>query len=385
MALRRASLLLLPALLVPGLRPALAAPQTTPAPAAFDPLARAADVARSAGRLEEAAGLYRRALALKPGWAEGLWALGTMAYEGDHWVECRDSFRRLVAIRPTMAAAWALRGLCEFQVGNLTSARAHLEKGLSLGMAPQEELGRVVLYHQALLLVRDAQFDVAIAPLRTILQFQPASPELGLACGLVLLRRPLLPAAVPRADLGMVQQAGDAYCAHLARHPEDAVRRFQALLAARPRQRYLHYGCGLALAQQGSVDALDQFRKEAELFPDDVLARVELGFGLLARGRETEAIAPAAEAVRLAPGLFVTHLALGRALAATGRLERGIRELETAAAMQPQIPEVQLALARAYAQAGRKLDADRANAAFQSLEAARRGPSNASPPAPEAP
>ena len=41
--------------------------------------------------------------------------------------------------------------------------------------------------------------------------------------------------------------------------------------------------------------------------------------------------------------------------------------------MQPRIPAIQLALARAYAQAGRKPEADRARAAFQSLESARRG------------
>jgi tetratricopeptide (TPR) repeat protein len=351
----------------------------------FGQLARDADEARTAGRLDEAAGLYRRALALKPGWAEGLWALGTVAYEGDRWAECRDSFQRLAVARPKMAAAWALRGLCEFQLGGFTSARAHLEKGLSLGMAPMEELSRVALYHQALLRVRDGQFDLAIAPLSTILQFQPASPELGLACGLVLLRRPLLPAAVPPAELDLVRQAGQAYCAHLARHPEQAVPRFEALIRKHPRERYLHYGRGLALAQQGSVDALAEFQREIELFPDDVLARVELGFGLLARGSEAEAVGPAEEAVRLAPGLFVTHLVLGRALAVTGRLERGILELETAAAMQPQIPEIQLALARAYAHAGRKPEADRANAVFQSLEKARRGSADGAASAPEEP
>ena len=155
---------------------------------------------------------------------------------------------------------------------------------------------------------------------------------------------------------------------------------FEALMQKHPRERYLHYGRGLVLAQQGSAEALDEYRKEIELFPDDVLARVELAFGLLARGREAEAIAHAEEAARLAPGLFVTHLVLGRSLAATGQLERGVKELETAAALQPRIPAIQLALARAYAQAGRKLDADRANATFRSLEAARRGV-----PSPKAP
>jgi tetratricopeptide (TPR) repeat protein len=375
------------ALLVAGsilaaVRGAAAPPSTAPP---FDEIARRAVEAREAGRLEEAARLYRQGLGLRPRWADGLWALGTMAYEGDRWAECGDCFRRLVAARPGMATAWALRGLCEFQLADLTDARAHLEKGLSLGLPPQDELGRVVLYHRALLLVGEGQFDLAIAPLRTILQFQPATPELGVACGLVTLRRPLLPAAVPRADLDLVRQAGDAYCAHLARHPDDAVRRFQALLAAYPRVRYLHYASGLALAQQGSAEALGRFRKEIELFPDDVLARVELAFGLLARGRETEAVTPAREAARLAPGLFVTHLALGRALAATGQLESGIRELETAAALQPKTAAIHLALARAYAQAGRTADAGRANAAFRALEAARRGAPGVTPPAPEAP
>ena len=68
-------------------------------------------------------------------------------------------------------------------------------------MPPGEELTRAVLYHQALLLVRDAQFDLAIAPLSSILQFQGPTAELEVACGLVLLRRPVLPQAVPAAPM----------------------------------------------------------------------------------------------------------------------------------------------------------------------------------------
>ena len=367
---------------------ARARPVTGPPPASsasFDDLARRADAARVAGQFEEAAALYRQALGARPRWVEGLWALGTIAYEQDRFAECRDVFARLAAVQPRMAAAWALRGLCEFGLGAYAPARTHLEKAVALGMPPRDELSQAALFHQALLLTRQGAFDLAIAPLQQILQLRPPSPELDVACGLVLLRRPLLPASIPQADLGLVRQAGEAYCAHLARHPEQAVPRFDALIRQHPRERYLHYGRGLALAQQGSADALGEFRKEIELFPDDVLARVELAFGLLARGREADAVAPAEEAARLAPGLFVTHLVLGRVLAATGRLEPGIRELETAVAMEPRIPEIQLALARAYAQAGRKADADRASKAFQSIEAARRGPSNASRPPPEAP
>ena len=116
-----------------------------------------------------------------------------------------------------------------------------------------------------------------------------------------------------------------------------------------------------------------------------MLARIELGFALLARDRAPEALKPAEAAVSLAPGLFATHLVLGRALVATGTLERGIRELEVAAALAPQIPEIQLTLARACAQAGRKADAERANARFHALESVRRGAPASGAPSPKAP
>lgn len=382
-ALRRALFLFL-ALPASCAAAARAQPARSVAPA-FDALARDAEQARGAGRLDEAARLYERALAARPDWADGLWAVGTVYYEQDRYADCQKAFTRLTALRPAAAPAWALRGLCEFRTGAHSAAGSHIAKALSLGLAPGEELGRAALYHQALVLVRRSQYDSAIEPLRTILQFQPATPELELACGLVLLRRPVLPASVPAADRGLLAAAGAAYCAHLARHPDDAVRRFRELIAAHPKQRYLRYGCGLALAQRGSPEALDLYREEAALFPDDVLARVELGFGLLGQGREKDAVAPAREAVRLAPGLFVTHLLLGRALAATGQVDEAVRELETAAAQQPRIPAIQLALARAYDTAGRPADAARARAAFQSLEAARRGPAGGPAPPAERP
>lgn len=343
-----------------------------PSPGRFEDLARGADAARVAGRLDEAVALYRQALDLRPNWAEGLFYLGTIAYDRDRFEECRDAFGRLCEVEPKMAPAWAFRGLCEFRLAAHADARQHLEHALALGLPPGEDLTRTTLYHHALLLVRESRFEPALVPLRALLSSRAATPEIQDACGLVLLRRPLLPGQVEASDRALLREAGRAYCAHLDRHTEEAVRLFAALVENRPRERHLHYGYGIALAQAGSVESLDQFRREIELFPDDVLARVELAFGLLARGREPEALAPAEEAVELAPGLFATRLVLGRALVATGKLTRGIRELETAVGLAPQVPEIHLALARAYAKAGRKAEADRANAVFRTLDEARR-------------
>jgi tetratricopeptide (TPR) repeat protein len=341
-------------------------------PAPFDDLSRRASEAREAGRLEEAATLYRDAVTLQPAWVEGWWYLGTMAYERDRFQECRDSFRELLELEPKAAPAWALRGLCEFQLGDHTSARAHLDEALSLGPLEDETLGRVVVYHQALLLIQDSQFERALAPLTRLVQTQTETPELVEACGLLLLRRARLPPEIPGSDRELVVGAGRAYCAHVARKSELARRRFEALIKRYPRQTHLHYGLGLSLAQQGLAEAIEQFRRETALHPEHVLAHVELAFNLLNHGRPDEAVRAAEAAVRLDPEVFVTHLALGRALVATGDLTLGTFELESAARLAPGSPDVFFALARAYARAGRKDDADRASARFRDLEAARR-------------
>ncbi len=354
-------------------------------PASFDTLSRKADEAREAGRLEEAAALYREALKQRPRWADGWWYLGTMAYERDRPLECVQAFRRLLALKPGTAPAWALRGLCAFQLEEYAAARRHLERALAAGPLSDERLGLVATYHQALLAIQGGDFEGALVPLTRLLQAQAETPELDDACGLVLLRRAEVPAEVPAADRERVRAAGEAYCAHLARRGDDAQRRFEQLLARRPRERYLHYGYGLSLAQQGKVEALAQFEREIELFPDDVLARVELALGLVTRGRAPEALAPARKAVDLAPRLFVTRYALGRALVETGALDQGIRELEAAVGLAPDIPELILALSRAYARAGRRADAEKANAAFLALDRARRARSAPGAPSPPRP
>ena len=111
--------------------------QAVPAgPPAGPTVEQRAEAARAAGRLDEAAALYRKALAARPGWADGLWALGTIAYEQDRFGECRDVFSRLARAQPKMAAAWALRGLCEFGLGAYAPARRTSRRPSPWGCRP---------------------------------------------------------------------------------------------------------------------------------------------------------------------------------------------------------------------------------------------------------
>ena len=265
----------------PAARAQPARPASTVQAAEFESLASRADAARVAGRLDEADGLYREALRLRPGWAPGWGHVGTMAYERDRFSECREAFRRLVALEPKAGPAWALRGLCEFGLQAYPAARRSLDQATLYGGLAQATLLPVVLYHQSLLRILASEFEAAIPPLSELASASPETTELVTACGLLLLRRPLLPAAVPASERELVERAGRAHCSYLGRRPEEARARYQQLLARYPTEEHLHYGYGQLLAQQTDVAAADQFRKEIELHPGHVLAHLELAFELL--------------------------------------------------------------------------------------------------------
>lgn len=354
--------------------------------ATFDDLARRADAAREAGRLEEAAGLYGQALRQRPRWTQGLWFLGTMAYERDRFADGRDALRRFLALEPKSGPGWALRGLCEFGLRAYAASRRSLDEAIRLGGLDDEAMLRVVLYHQALLRIRASDFEAAIPALTQLATGRSGTPELAQACGLLLLRRPVVPAAIPPADRELVERAGAAYCSYLGRRGDEGRDRYEKLLADYPGQEHLHYGYGLLLAQQGSPEAAAQFRRETELHPGHALAQMELAFELVRRGQARAAIVPARAAVALAPGLFATHLVLGRALVESGNVEGGIARLEEAARLGPGVQETFLALANAYTKAGRPADAQRAREAFKKIESAhRRSEAPAAVPGPVAP
>jgi predicted Zn-dependent protease len=345
----------------------------------LDALVRQADVAREAGRFDEAEDLYRRVLQRRPRWAPGYAHLGTMAYERDRFSECRQAFKQFVALDASSGSAWALKGLCEFGLASYVASGHSLEQALERGGLPPATLP-VVLYHVALLRIRASQFEAAIPPLTELAGARLETDELYAACGLLLLRRPQLPADIAAADRELVRRAGRAYCEYLARRGPEARALYSELLANHPKQEHLHYGYGLLLAQLADPGAADAFRRELELHPNHVLAHVELAFELLRRGKAEQAIVPARAAVKLAPGLFATHLALGRALVdAGGPLASGIAELETAARLAPGVRETYWVLSSAYASAGREADAQRAREVVRKLDAAARERGTAAP------
>ena len=358
-------------LLVAGLLMSAPSAAATPAPSFADVSRRAAS-AREANRLPEAIRLYRQGVRLRPRWDEGWWYLATLLYDGDRYADAREAFRRFVALKPDAGPAWALRGLCDFRVGDYAGALEHIEKGMQLGMTGNPDILKVARYHEALLLVRAGQFELATHPLTLLARGEAESAGLVDAIGLMMLRMPLFPADVPEAKRDLVRRAGRAGYLHLARKGEEAAKAFSDLVAAFPTEPWVHYAYGVSLLSSDTAKGLAELRRETEIQPDAVYPHLEIAFELLRQADNEGAKAAGERAVALAPGLFAAHNALGRALVELGEVERGTAELETAARLAPDSPEMHYSLVRAYTRAGRADDAARERAIFTELDRKRR-------------
>ena len=334
----------------------------------FASVATKANAARDANRLDEATSLYKQALALRPSWAEGWWSLGTIQYDTNDYAAGAKSFQKLVALQPKNGMAHAMLGLCQFEVGPDSSALQHLEAATNLGISPDPELRRVLLYHEAVLLQRSGKFEHAQNLLQQLCLEGTTSPEIDQTLGMTLLRMTAKsPPSAGTPDSSVVLGMGRAGCLVGQKKYEDAKTILNALNTQYPQFPNIYYASGLLLLDTGDSDAaVTQFKAEIQNQPKDVLARLKIATAEY-KVDSAAGIPYAEEALKINPQASLGHYLLGLLLLDTGDYKRAIPELEAARASFPNEARLYFALGSAYSMAGRKDDAARARATFQRL------------------
>ncbi len=338
------------------------------APAAFDRVSQQAAEAREQGRIQDALGLYRQAVALRPAWPEGWWYLGALLYDQDQYEAARDALRRLVSLDKTAGPAFAMLGLCEYQTKEYERALADINESRRLGLGGDAQARRVVLYHAVLLLTRFQMYESAVRVLEKVVRQGEVTPAVIVAAGLAGLRKPILPEELPPGDKDLVDRAGLAVCAMAARKPAEAQQDFADLLAHYPSAPNVHYLYGTFLLAADSDAGLREFQKELDLNPKHSESLITMALEYEKRGEPEKAITCARRAVDADPRFFAAHGVLGRLLASSGEPEKGIQELEIARRQAPDSPQVHFSLAAAYASAGRKEEALREREEFRRLK-----------------
>ena len=345
----------------------------------FASLSAQADAARDADRLDEAATLYRNALAIKPGWGEGWWSLGTIDYDRNAYREASQSFEKLLALQPKSGTARAMLGLCQFELGMEDAALESLQEARQAGVAANPQFRHVMLYHEGILLQRKGRFEAAQETLGQLCRQSPYAPEVNLAMGAVALRvsDQKLPVAGTAGYLVM-NQSGEATCLGVQRKYDEARRQFDALLASHPQYPNLHYAYGKLLLDASDNDAaVAQFEAEIKRNPNDVVSRLRIASAKY-RIDSAAGLPYAEQAVKLDPSLPLGHYLLGLLLLDTDDYLRAIPELEIAQKSFQDQPKVYFALASAYSRAGRHDDAARARETFMRLNKEQQSKSGTS-------
>ena len=341
-----------------------------PAKATFEDLQRRAEAALDT-RPEEAAGLYKQALALRPEWAEGWLYMGGALYQAGRYAEATDALRKGVELAPVIGTGWALLGLSESQLEDQDQALADIRKGEGLGLGANTQFETAVRVRAAQLLIRSSSFDEALAQLQPLSRRHDNPQPLEEAMGLAVLAIPDDAAQLSPQRRAAVGLAGKAAWAFSTQHPEAAAAGYRQLLEQYPNEPGVHYAYGLYLMETDLAAALAEFQKEVRNNPKHWPALLVVASLQIRQGTPEQAIETLHAALKIVPAKYhwLCHTDLGRADLDANHPDAAIGELENAVRQMPSSANVHFFLAQAYRQAGRKADADRERTEFEKMKA----------------
>lgn len=375
--MRRCWFAALPVLLV---WPRAGVGQAPPPQEPFEQIAQQARQAREAERTDDAIRLYRRAAELRPDWSEGWWHIGTLQYDGRNFPAARDAFTHFVALESKAGPGFGMLGLAEFQLQRYGEALGELEQAIRLGLGPNRDFEREVLYREATLHSLSGRPEIALQRLTLVMNKAAAAHpgtdtasllkdvEIVDAMGIAALRIPQLPSDIPASKAALLRQTGRAQALFALQDLPAAAREFEQLAITYPDEPGVHYAYGVFLLKVNPPAALPEFQKEMAISPKDAASRVQAAFESLRSGDYAGGRKYASEAVQLAPQDFGARIALARLLLSLDRVTEALEQAETAVKLAPESPDAHFALSRCYAQANRPQDAERARAEFQRLK-----------------
>jgi tetratricopeptide (TPR) repeat protein len=343
-------------------------PQTKSTANTFDSIAQKANAARDSDQLDDAVALYKKALALRPKWAEGWWSLGTLEYDRDNYRSAATAFRQLLSLAPQNGTAYAMLGLCEYELGQDAAALKHLEQAKTFDISANPQLRSVLLYHDGLLLLRVNRFQAAQTSLGALCLDSIPNDEVLKNLGWAVFR--ISPnAAPPDGSPGaqIIQRVGHAACLTVQKNYDEAHQEYAGIISTYPDYPNIHYVYGKFLAESGDTPgAVNEFKQELQRNPADINSRLEIA-ATQYKFNSAAGIPYAEEVVKMNPHISFAHYLLGLLYLDVDQFQKAIPELQIAQKAFPKDAKIYFALGSAYARDGRKEDAAKARAEFIQL------------------
>ena len=308
---------------------------------------------------------------MRPAWADGWWALGSIYYDQDRFSEAEPALKHFVASAPRPGPAYAFLGLCEYETRDYARAIEHFQKWALEGSPGNRELIDVASFHWALLLTREGHFTEALFLFAAKAERLGVSPALAEAMGLASLHMKYLPEEYPPERREIVWLAGEtALYGSLQTHDFDRANEYARRLELHYDQEpNVHYFLGTQYGfQKDNAKAAEEYREELQISPGHVPAMIGLATIDLEGANLDEAASLAERAIQIEPKDAEAHHTLGRALLAKGQLAESARELETAKQLAPYAYLIRLHLTTVYRRLGRNKEAEQEMEAFTKLK-----------------
>jgi tetratricopeptide (TPR) repeat protein len=266
--------------------------------------------------------------------------LGMAAFRLQNYRECVRALSQVVVGKPDDAVARATLGSAYFSTDNYTEAARTIAP---LGQRASQDV--TLGYAWAASLAR-------LGELKEATQILSEYEKIQLAPDAVVLVGQLW------ADMGDYSRA---------------VQAFRRALDGDPLVPKAHYFAGLAqLHWNHENDALAEFNAALRLVPDDVDAKIGIGYVYMQQGKQAEAMELFTSVIATHPESGNAHYQLGKLLLEAGRVDESVSHLEAAAHAMPQSDYVHYQLQSAYRKEARTADADRELQIYKELKAKNR-------------
>lgn len=338
--------------------------------ATFDELSKSAEAALQSNP-QKAISLYRQALELKPGWAEGWFYLAASEYQTREYAECRKDFDRAAELAPENGTVFAFRGLCEAELRDPGKALSDINKGEALGVGDNQQFISTIRNRAAGIEIRAGNFAAAIDQLLPLAAMGDDSKITIEDFGASALGISRTPDEIEGTRLPLIELAGRAAWIYSSQRSEEAGPFFKQLATKYPNEAGVHYLNGIYLMARDQDAALAEFRRELQINRLNVMAHLQIAALELKNGHANAATVAAKEAARLQPANPLCHVALGRAYLGETQTVKAVAELEEAVKLGPGLAQARFHLERAYRKAGRNTDAEREKEAFLRLKRAQ--------------
>jgi tetratricopeptide (TPR) repeat protein len=318
------------------------------------------ETALAKGDLDAAERDFKRVLALNPQLASAYANLGVIEMRRKHWEQALDNLQKAEKLDPQVAGIRLDIGLVYYRQGDYRHAIPPLESVVK--EVPDSLQARYLLGQSYFFTDRFVEATDTLEPL-----WAQQSRDLNYLYVLGIAadraeRKELGDRALER----MVEVGGDSAEVHLLMGKamlnlesyDQALKELTAAAQENPSLPFVHYHLGMLYEKKGDNGrAKTEFLKDITIEPDVVFNYDELGNVYFLMESDTEAEKSYRQALKLEPRMLTPHLGLAKLYQRQGQYDKALAELQEAGKLDPQSSRIHYLRGQVLLKLGRKEEA----------------------------